>query len=204
MDETLKLSIVCSFPCFCSLVTILKSLIYKVSILICWKGSFPEVMSFRVTSSLSWWRRQHPGPHMLLLKCPSACTRTTLEEEGLLHHFLCEQKALCGWSSADGLEGLLQAVQDCDWTGFWTERPVSEQIHPAHGCAVTYSVSCCSQTADGNPLSMEDTMAGSRKVSHRFRSSAIESATNTPCMTIVKLVTCRRWWLFPWLKHCKK
>lgn len=67
MDETLKLTIACSFPGFCSLASTLQSLIYKVSIFMRWKGSLPEVMSFRVTSSLSWWRGQHPGPHMLPL-----------------------------------------------------------------------------------------------------------------------------------------
>lgn len=42
---------------------------------------------------------------------------------GLLHHFLCEQKALCGLSSADGLRGLQQTARTAR-SGLWTKRPV--------------------------------------------------------------------------------
>lgn len=46
--------------------------------------------------------------------CPSAVKPLPPPDHsrgrGLLHHFLCEQKALCGVSSTDGLQGLQQTV----------------------------------------------------------------------------------------------
>lgn len=81
-----------------------------------WKKNSPgEVLSPRVTSSVGcchgdeWHARawgQHPVFHMLLLLLSHCCCPDHSWGRGLLHHFLCEQKLLCGFSSADGLQGL--------------------------------------------------------------------------------------------------